>query len=160
MIYFFRKKEMQLNLLKKQNVKNSKQLNSILYFLGHKFKYNINTKLGFVLNAVFGISIKKFIFYFLSLVGYSYNYGILVISVYIFQKLQLIIRTLFLNYELRKYISYNILVQKRLKLYSGMRHTLFLPVRGQRTKTNAGTQKQKKKSSNSDQNKRSSKRKK
>lgn len=155
MFYFFRKKEIQISLLKKQNTKNVKQLNSILYFLGHKFKYNINTKIGFVLNAVFGISIKKFIFYFLSLVGYSYNYGILVISVYVFQKLQLLIRNLFLNYDLRKYISSNILLQKRLKLYSGMRHTLFLPVRGQRTKTNAGTQKQKRKNFTSPQNKKS-----
>lgn len=38
-----------------------------------------------------------------------------------------------------------ILFLQEIKIYRGIRHTYFLPVRGQRSHTNAGTQKNKKK---------------
>ncbi|QQG46742.1 MAG: 30S ribosomal protein S13 [Candidatus Azosocius agrarius] len=46
--------------------------------------------------------------------------------------------------DLRRRISINIKRLKDIKCYRGMRHRLSLPVRGQRTKTNAKTRKKKK----------------
>ncbi|HFL8794958.1 MAG TPA: 30S ribosomal protein S13 [Candidatus Azosocius sp. HAIN] len=46
--------------------------------------------------------------------------------------------------DLRKRISINIKRLKDIKCYRGMRHRLSLPVRGQRTRTNAKTRKKKK----------------
>jgi small subunit ribosomal protein S13 len=52
-----------------------------------------------------------------------------------------------LQNDLTKYNTDNILRLIHLKTYAGMRHRESLPVRGQRTKTNASTQKMKKKKS-------------
>lgn len=46
--------------------------------------------------------------------------------------------------DLRRRISINIKRLKDIKCYRGMRHRLSLPVRGQRTRTNAKTRKKKK----------------
>lgn len=46
--------------------------------------------------------------------------------------------------DLRKRISINIKRLKDIKCYRGMRHRVSLPVRGQRTRTNAKTRKKKK----------------
>lgn len=46
--------------------------------------------------------------------------------------------------DLRKRIAINIKRLKDIKCYRGMRHRLSLPVRGQRTRTNAKTRKKKK----------------
>ena len=47
--------------------------------------------------------------------------------------------------RLQREVSNNISTLKEIKTYRGIRHSYFLPVRGQRTHTNAGTQKNKKK---------------
>ncbi len=47
--------------------------------------------------------------------------------------------------ELRKIIRDNIETLKRIQAYRGVRHSMGLPVRGQRTKTNARTRKGKRK---------------
>jgi small subunit ribosomal protein S13 len=47
--------------------------------------------------------------------------------------------------ELKKIVRENIQILKRIQSYRGLRHTMHLPVRGQRTKTNARTLKGKRK---------------
>lgn len=47
--------------------------------------------------------------------------------------------------RLKREVKNKIDVLKEIKTYRGIRHSYFLPVRGQRTHTNAGTQKNKKK---------------
>ena len=46
-----------------------------------------------------------------------------------------------LNSDLKKKKKNNIKLLKKIRNYKGLRHTLHLPVNGQRTKTNAKTQK-------------------
>jgi len=142
-MYFLVKNKIKLELQKFNLNKYIKALNSILFFLGFKFKYSLGIKFGVVLNSIFGIGYKKYVYFFCSLMGLSFNYSILFISIFFFQKLQLILRQLFVNYDLKKFINFCIYRQRKLKLYSGYRHSLFLSVRGQRTKTNSGSQKKK-----------------
>ncbi len=47
--------------------------------------------------------------------------------------------------ELKKIVHENIQILKRIQSYRGLRHSMHLPVRGQRTKTNARTLKGKRK---------------
>ncbi len=63
-----------------------------------------------------------------------------------FAQIQKIIETLGFEVEgdLRRRISLNIKSLKDIKCYRGIRHRLGLPVRGQRTKTNAKTRKKRK----------------
>ena len=46
-----------------------------------------------------------------------------------------------LDSDLKKKKNNNIKILKKMRNYKGLRHSLFLPVNGQRTKTNARTQK-------------------
>ena len=55
--------------------------------------------------------------------------------------------------RLQREVINNISVLKEIKTYRGIRHSYFLPVRGQRTHTNAGTQKNKKKKNKKKKNK-------
>lgn len=59
--------------------------------------------------------------------------------------IQTIIETLPTEGELRKIVRNNIETLKRIQSYKGSRHSMGLPVHGQRTKTNARTRKGKRK---------------
>ncbi len=59
--------------------------------------------------------------------------------------IQTVIETLPAEGELRKIVRNNIETLKRIQSYKGSRHSMGLPVHGQRTKTNAGTRKGKRK---------------
>ena len=59
--------------------------------------------------------------------------------------IQTTIETLPTEGELRKIVRDNIETLKRIQAYRGTRHSMGLPVRGQRTKTNARTRKGKRK---------------
>lgn len=61
------------------------------------------------------------------------------------QQLQQAIDKLAVEGELRQRVRNNIESLKRIKTYRGLRHSMGLPVRGQRTRTNARTRKGKKK---------------
>jgi len=59
--------------------------------------------------------------------------------------IQTVIETLPTEGELRKIVRDNIETLKRIQSYKGSRHSMGLPVHGQRTKTNARTRKGKRK---------------
>lgn len=61
------------------------------------------------------------------------------------KNIQTIIETIPTEGELRKVTRDNIETLKRIQAYRGVRHSMGLPVRGQRTKTNARTRKGKRK---------------
>ncbi|KKT39611.1 30S ribosomal protein S13 [Candidatus Collierbacteria bacterium RIFOXYB2_FULL_46_14] len=61
------------------------------------------------------------------------------------KNIQAAIETLPTEGELRKIIRDNIETLKRIQAYRGVRHSMGLPVRGQRTRTNARTRKGKRK---------------
>ena len=61
------------------------------------------------------------------------------------KNIQTIIETLPTEGELRKIVRDNIETLKRIQSYRGLRHNMGLPVRGQRTRTNARTRKGKRK---------------
>jgi small subunit ribosomal protein S13 len=62
-----------------------------------------------------------------------------------FRRIQDAIETLPTEGELRKIVRNNIETLKRIQAYRGVRHMMGLPVRGQRTRTNARTRKGKRK---------------
>ena len=61
------------------------------------------------------------------------------------KNIQAVIETLPTEGELRKIVRDNIETVKRIQSYRGLRHMMGLPVRGQRTRTNARTRKGKRK---------------
>lgn len=61
------------------------------------------------------------------------------------KSIQTILETVPTEGELRKMVRDNIETLKRIQAYRGVRHSMGLPVRGQRTKTNARTRKGKRK---------------
>ncbi len=61
------------------------------------------------------------------------------------KSIQSVLETMATEGELRKIIRDNIETLKRIQAYRGIRHSMGLPVRGQRTKTNARTRKGKRK---------------
>lgn len=61
------------------------------------------------------------------------------------RNIQTIIETIPTEGELRKIVRDNIETLKRIQAYKGTRHSMGLPVHGQRTKTNARTRKGKRK---------------
>jgi small subunit ribosomal protein S13 len=61
------------------------------------------------------------------------------------KNIQTAIETMPTEGELRKIIRDNIETLKRIQAYRGIRHSMGLPVRGQRTRTNARTRKGKRK---------------
>lgn len=62
-----------------------------------------------------------------------------------FKRIQAAVETLPTEGELRKIVRDNIETLKRIQSYRGLRHSMGLPVRGQRTRTNARTRKGKRK---------------
>ena len=61
------------------------------------------------------------------------------------KNIQAVIETLPTEGELRKMVRDNIETLRRIQAYRGIRHNMGLPVRGQRTRTNARTRKGKRK---------------
>ncbi len=61
------------------------------------------------------------------------------------RNIQTVIETIPTEGELRKIVRDNIETLKRIQSYKGSRHSMGLPVHGQRTKTNARTRKGKRK---------------
>lgn len=60
-------------------------------------------------------------------------------------KFQLLLKNLYVNLALKQKMLFNIQLKKQLRIYSGVRSILSLPLRGQRTKTNAQTIKKQRK---------------
>lgn len=61
------------------------------------------------------------------------------------KNIQAVIETMPTEGELRKIVRDNIETLRRIQAYRGVRHSMGLPVRGQRTRTNARTRKGKRK---------------
>lgn len=142
MKYFVKKEDLRqkVNSQKAAEVRNSYEK---FFFLGKTFKYYFNVKLMVILRSIYGISIKRFVFFFSSLVCSSINRGIVFIDADRFYKLQVAFRSLVLDYALKKQDFENIQNKIDLRLYAGIRFLRNLPLRGQRSKTNAQTMKKK-----------------
>lgn len=146
---FIKRKKIQLNdykILYKNELNNVK--NVVFYFLGKKYDKFEKLKLYQLLNLVYGINLKRYTLFFSSQLGYIKTRFSLLLSLNELHKLQTILRQLFVEYELLK-AQLRLYDRKiQINIYQGIRHKLFLPSRGQRTKTNAGTLKQKRKNVN------------
>lgn len=115
------------------------------FFLGRKYENFWLLKFYNLLNTIYGISLKRYILFFISYLGYCSSYLIIFLEKEEMFELQNKMRDLLINYELQKVISRNYEIKEQLGLYQGERHKFLLPSRGQRTKSNAGTLKQKRK---------------
>lgn len=113
-------------------------------FIGKRHKlYNLYS---YVLNlSIYGIGIKRFLLYFIHSYGFGRNIRFYRVPVSILQEIQNSIRFLLLNLDLKNFIKRNIFFKRRIQVYQGIRSMLNLPQRGQRSKTNAGTNKRKRK---------------
>lgn len=144
---FLKKKNLSIIVSRNNIKKYNKLINSVFFFLNKKYIYSLSLKFGKVLVDVYGLNVKFNVLKFVSFYGFSYNYKLLFSlekeRTHFFTNIQEVFRNLYVGYSLQKYVVRNIYRQYILRLYSGYRHKLCLPVRGQRTKTNAGTQKRK-----------------
>jgi ribosomal protein S13 len=147
MSLFLKKKKLSAIILKNNIKKYNKVVNSVFFFLNKKYVYNLSLKVSKILVDVYGLNKKFHVLKFVAFFGFSYNYKLFFIlekeRTRFFTNVQIVFRNLCVGYSLQKYIVRNMYRQYILRLYSGYRHKLCLPVRGQRTKTNAGTQKRK-----------------
>lgn len=104
---------------------------------------NKNIKIVNYFNKIYGISYTKSKSLCKEL-GLDLNYNLLKLSSSDIKKLEDIIfikKRFKLESDLKKYNYDNIKIKKQIKNYKGIRHSLYLPVNGQNTKTNAKTQK-------------------
>lgn len=138
---FINRKKIKNNIIKKVTLNLSKKKNDVFFFSGKRYLFGLSVYISKILKQVFGISLKRHIKYFASIVKVGLNVSIVFIKNYEFQRLQLYFQKLMLNYELEKRIGSNIKIKRQLNLYQGVRSTMSLPIRGQRTKTNAQTMK-------------------
>lgn len=136
---FINRKKVKVNIIKKFTVKLAKKKNDVFFFSGKRYLYGLSIYISKILKQVFGISLKRHIKYFASMIKVGLNVSIVFIKNIEFQRLQLYFQKLMLNYELEKRISANIKVKRQLNTYQGARGLMSLPIRGQRTKTNAQT---------------------
>ncbi len=138
---FINRKQVKVNIMKKFTLKLAKKKNDVFFFSGKRYLYGLSVYILKILKQVFGISLKRHIKYFASIIKVGLNVSIVFIKNLEFQRLQLYFQKLMLNYELEKRISANIKIKRQLNTYQGARALMFLPIRGQRTKTNAQTMK-------------------
>jgi small subunit ribosomal protein S13 len=144
MINFIKKLDLQRQNVNILYLVNKERLNRInFYFLNKKYDGVDKLKIFQLLNDLYGIGLKRFVYFFSSFLGYSFLYSLILINIEKIYYLQQQIRVLLLNYELMKRVSRNLKIKQYIGLYQGVRFKLNLPIRGQRTKTNAGTLKQK-----------------
>lgn len=99
-----------------------------------------NKHLVISLQSIFGIG-KKRAAQICEAVGISPVKKVLLLSQDDISKIQYNVNTYLVEGDLRRIIARNIKRLRDIKCYRGMRHRLSLPVRGQRTRTNASTRK-------------------
>lgn len=121
-------------------LKRKKGINNIS-FLGKRYNMLIYLKMIYV--NIFGLGIKNYIRRIFCLYGINLNLSSYFFNLDFLYYSQVILRDCLINYDLIKYITYQITYKKKILIYSGRRHFLNLPTRGQRSKTNAQTQKKK-----------------
>jgi ribosomal protein S13 len=110
-----------------------------IYFFGKLFDNNITVLR--VLLFISGLGLKRLLFIFSAFMGLGFSNRLLIVSGFIFLNVQNLARRLYLGSFVRKLELKNLRVKSRFRTYHSARKTLGLPSRGQRTKTNAGTDK-------------------
>ena len=102
-------------------------------------KHKRNKKLKKIF-ALFGISfnIKNI---FIKRIGLNFRKNIIYLKKTHFLILEKIVKKFVIGRILKEKKKSNILFLSKIKNYRGMRHSLYYPVRGQRTHTNAKTRK-------------------
>lgn len=96
------------------------------------------------LKKIFGLGVGK-ILKICSVLGLHYTTRLYTLTSIQFSKLKFLVeRHNFVGKQLQQIIIWKINKIKRMNSYKSFRHKLRLPVRGQRTRTNAQTQKKKK----------------
>jgi len=106
-------------------------------------QYNLNTKkdIRLSLQSIYGIGWLKSI-YISSRLGFSYPFSLNNINFYNYLALIYILDFFtWLEVRIKRIISQNIKNLYKIESYKGLRHKDSLPVRGQRTRTNASTKK-------------------
>jgi small subunit ribosomal protein S13 len=105
------------------------------------FDLPLNKELLCSLQIVKGVGFYK-AFLIASKIGFSYPFFSGNLNFYKFSLLAFLLKYLVLSVSrINRFISLRINDLRTLKTYKGIRHRDFLPVRGQRTRTNAGVRK-------------------
>ena len=105
------------------------------------FNKNYNKKLLYSLNRLYGIGLHSTKLICKTLV-YDLNIRIKSLGIDYWEKISSIIKVKYkflIDNEIKKKISKNVLKQKNMKSYRGIRHTYNLPVNGRKTRKNAKT---------------------
>jgi len=109
-------------------------------FLFRELNLPINREIHFALRKIFGVGLRKS-FYIIARIGVGYPYYINKLNFYNFNLINYLLKILVISdVRIKKRIQFNITRLKDLSCIIGVRHRLGLPVHGQRTRTNACTQ--------------------
>lgn len=112
-------------------------------FLFRDYTLNIKKEIRFALKDIYGIGLYKSN-KIISKIGFSYPYFINNINSYQFSLITFLLKNLIVSeVRIKREIEVNILRLTDSFSYRGARHKMCLPVHGQRTRTNAGTQRTK-----------------
>jgi len=107
------------------------------------FTLNINREIRFSLCKIFGVGLRK-AFFVTSRVGLGYPFYLNKMNNYNFTIIVSLLKLFVLtDVRIKRRIEFNIKKFIGLDTVKGLRHKLYLPVHGQRTRTNAGTQRTK-----------------
>ncbi len=100
----------------------------------------LNKHLVISLQSIFGVGLKRAQI-ICKTVGLEFSKKVCDLTQDEVVKIQFVVNTYVVESDLRRNIVRNIKRLRDIKCYRGMRHCLSLPVRGQRTRTNASTRK-------------------
>ncbi len=132
-----------INFISRKNIKSdqlkfiTKDKSNNIYFLG-KVVSTSNTLLQLT-SLIKGLGLKRRLFLFSSLFGFGFSTIASLISDSFFLNFQSLIRKLYVGSFIKKQEFKNLFLRKKIKIYQALRYFTNLPVRGQRSKTNAGT---------------------
>lgn len=112
-------------------------------FLFRDFTLDPNQEIRVALQSVFGINWRKSI-YIVSRIGLGYPLFLSNLNMYNYSLIIFLLKGLLISdVRIKRRVSMNIALMVNNKSYIGNRHLLCLPVHGQRTRTNANTQRSK-----------------
>jgi small subunit ribosomal protein S13 len=112
-------------------------------FLFRDFPLAPKKEIRSALLKIYGVGWRKAI-YVLSKAGLSYPYFVRNLRKYQFSLILLLLKRLVISdARIKRRFTFNIQIKIDNNSYAGFRHKLCLPVHGQRTRTNANTQRSK-----------------
>lgn len=117
-------------------------------FLFREFTLNTTKEIRFALSKIYGIGLNT-TFRITANVGLGYPFFLNQLNLYKFELIVYLLRaSVTSDVRIKRFIEFNINKYINIECIRGIRHDLCLPIHGQRTRTNARTQRTKRQRKN------------